>query len=654
MRPRISSRLRPGDRVIVCGAGPAGLTAAYLLAKQGHEVTVLESDAQVGGLSRTVQYKNFRFDIGGHRFFTKIPEVQALWDEVLGDELLDVPRLSRIHYAGKYFQYPLRAADALGGLGLWQAALIVLSYIKARLRPDPVEDNFEQWVSNRFGSRLYRIFFKTYTEKVWGLPCTEIRAEWAAQRIQGLSLARAILSATSPNRRSTEIKTLIHAFKYPRLGPGQMWELCQDRVADLGSRVLLRHRVNRIELSGGRVRGLSADTPEGPRHFEAEHIISTMPLRSLIRAAGTEAPERVRLAAEALSYRDFLLVALILDREGLFPDNWVYIHTPGVKVGRIQNYNNWSSAMVPEPGRTCLGMEYFCFKGDGLWESGDDELIALATRELNQLALATGASVVDGTVVRVPKAYPIYDLTYRSRLEPIRDFLDGIPNLHTVGRNGMHKYNNQDHSMYTAMLTVENLHGAGHDVWEVNTDFDYHEEQRTEQGDAEERPALELSEASAFVEADREEGPKSVSRPTPTALLERLTTANGQPGKEAIERFAGILLLAHTAQTHPPLSGDRRGTDALLSPLLMEADRFGLAFTDPREGPWWVGCDHCHPAGRAGDLVIPTVTRGRFRLRVSDFQIATRLAGFLSWCDVPEPSTAPFSMSMDRQRPQLA
>jgi protoporphyrinogen oxidase len=503
MHRRIISRLKPGDRVLVCGAGPAGLTAAYLLAKQGYEVTVLEGDEQVGGLSRTVQYKNFRFDIGGHRFFTKIPEVQALWDEVLGDEMLDVPRLSRIHYAGKYFQYPLRAADALSGLGLWQAAWIVLSYLKSQLRPEPVEENFEQWVSNRFGSRLYRIFFKTYTEKVWGIPCSEIRAEWAAQRIQGLSLARAIISATSPNRRSTDIKTLIHAFKYPRLGPGQMWELCRDRVVELGGRVLQRHRVNAIELAGGRVRGLWASTPDGERHFEAEHVISTMPLRSLVRSAGAAAPEHVRRAAEALTYRDFLLVALILDREGVFPDNWVYIHTPGVKVGRIQNYNNWSAAMVPEPGRTCLGMEYFCFKGDGLWESRDDELISLASRELDQLGLAPGASVVDGAVVRMPKAYPIYDLAYRSHLEPIRQFLDGIPNLHTVGRNGMHKYNNQDHSMYTAMLTVENLRGADHDVWAVNTDFDYHEEQRVEQG----RPGLpvpSIDGGRTSLEADQE------------------------------------------------------------------------------------------------------------------------------------------------------
>jgi protoporphyrinogen oxidase len=629
MYSRCISLLRPDDRILVCGAGPAGLTAAYLLAKEGYDVTVLEGDELVGGLSRTVEYKNFRFDIGGHRFFTKIPEVQALWEEVLGDELIDVPRLSRIHYAGKYFQYPLRASDALSGLGLGQAALILLSYLKSQLWPEPVEENFEQWVSNRFGSRLYRIFFKTYTEKVWGIPCTEIRAEWAAQRIQGLSLARAIMSATSPNKRSTDIKTLIHEFKYPRLGPGQMWELCRDRVVELGGRVLLRHRVSRLELAGNRVHAVWANTPDGERRFEAEHVISTIPLRSLIRTTGAASPEPVRRAAEALTYRDFVLVALILDREELFPDNWVYIHTPGVKVGRIQNYNNWSAAMVPEPGRTCLGMEYFCFKGDGLWDSRDEELIALASRELKQLGLAPNASVVDGTVVRMPKAYPIYDLAYRSHLEPIRHFLDGIANLHTVGRNGMHKYNNQDHSMYTAMLTVENLRGAAHDVWAVNTDFDYHEEQRVGEGQG--HPAAPpVDQHQSAIEGEPASG-------QPVTLAARMRNLS----QRSVQRFAGILLLAQGAQRNPPDGGDRRHTSAVLSPLAQELERCGLRFEDYCEGPWWVGCDHRDSPGRGGDMLIPTITRGHFRLRVSDFRVAARLAGFLSWCDVPEPPPAP-------------
>ncbi len=478
MLHRNTDRLRPGDQVLVCGAGPAGLTAAYLLAKSGHPVTVLEAGDLVGGLARTVDYKGYRFDIGGHRFFTQLPAVQALWDELLGDQLIDVPRLSRIYYEGKYFQYPLQAADALRGLGATECALILLSYLRARLRPFETEENFEQWVSNRFGRRLYRIFFKTYTEKVWGIPCTEIRAEWAAQRIQGLSLLRALFSGAPLNRRPSPIKTLISQFRYPRLGPGQMWEACRDRVTELGGRVLLEHAVTDLEFSGGRVSAVRARTPDGERRFEATHVISTVPLRCLVQAAGGAAPSPVQVAARSLAYRDFMLVALILDREALFPDNWLYIHAPEVKVGRVQNFNNWSKALLPQPGRTCLGMEYFCARSDELWGQDDAELVRLATRELSVLGLAKDAAVLDASVVRVPDAYPVYDSTYRRHLDTVRGFLDPIPNLHTVGRNGLHKYNNQDHSMYAAMLTVANLLGESHDVWAVNSDFEYHEADR--------------------------------------------------------------------------------------------------------------------------------------------------------------------------------
>ncbi len=479
---KVTRQLVTGDRIVVAGAGPAGLTAAYLLAKRGFDVTVLEGDDIVGGISRTARYKEFRFDIGGHRFFTKITPVQEIWEELLGDEFIEVPRLSRIHYNGKFFNYPLKAANALSGLGVYQATMIVMSYARARLRPNPVEENFEQWVSNRFGSRLYRIFFKTYTEKLWGLPCTEIRAEWAAQRIQGLSLMRAILSATSLQKRSVHIKSLIDEFRYPRLGPGQMWERATDRIRELGGRVLLSHRATAYEVSEGSVTALLVETPEGQKRIEGEHFISTIPLRTLVRSFQPAVPASVADAGERLAYRDFILVALILDKEDIFPDNWIYVHTPGVKVGRIQNFNNWSQAMVPRAGATCVGMEYFCFAGDGLWTMPDDELIALAGRELAELGLAPGARVVDGTVVRMPKAYPIYDTTYKESVDTIRKHLETIPNLVTVGRNGMHKYNNQDHSMYTAMLALENMSGRSHDLWAVNTDLEYHEEQRVEPG----------------------------------------------------------------------------------------------------------------------------------------------------------------------------
>lgn len=453
----------------------------YLLAKRGYAVTIVEGTDMVGGISQTARYKGYRFDIGGHRFFTKIAPVQALWEELLGDDFIDVPRLSRIHYGGKYFNYPLKAFNALAGLGLINAARIMASYLKVKMYPSPVEENFEQWVTNRFGKRLYEIFFKTYTEKVWGIPCTEIRAEWAAQRIQGLSLARAILSATALTRRSNNIKSLIDTFKYPRLGPGQMWEVCRDRIEAMGGKVLMQHWVHHVELLNGQAASITARSNLGDVRIRADHVISTTDIRSLVRALGEQAPPAARTAAEGLRYRDFLVVALILEKDQLFPDNWIYVHTPGVKVGRIQNFNNWSQAMVPEAGRTCLGLEYFCFEGDGLWTSSDEDLQALAARELESLGLARASDVVDGTVVRMPKAYPIYDAAYRGHLDSVRAFIDQVPNMHTVGRNGMHKYNNQDHSMYTAMLTLDNMLGqAQHDVWAVNTDFEYHEEQRVD------------------------------------------------------------------------------------------------------------------------------------------------------------------------------
>jgi protoporphyrinogen oxidase len=466
---------RDGKPVVVLGGGPAGLTAGYLLAKAGRPVIVLEADEQVGGLAKTVvDPDGYRFDLGGHRFFTKNKEVNDLWLEIMGDEFLMRPRMSRIFWRGKYLDYPLKGTDVIKKLGPVELFLCGMSYLWAAIKPKGREDNFEQWVSNRFGKRLYNHFFKSYTEKVWGMPTTELRAEWAAQRIKGLSFFSAAKAAFFGNR-GNKIKSLIDKFQYPRYGPGQMWEQMTSRIEELGGEVRLQTPVTRIELDA---EGVCTAIHTPGEVIRPSAVISSLPLRDTIGMADPKAPAEVLDAARGLRYRDFLTVALVLDGEDLFPDNWIYIHEEGVRVGRIQNYRSWSPWMVPDPDKACVGLEYFCFKGDDLWSSSDEELVALATRELEQLGLARPDQVRRGYVVRVPMAYPVYDEEYAQRVETIRSFLDPIANLQQVGRNGLHRYNNSDHSMLSAMRAVDNLlHGAGHDIWAVNVESAYHEEQ---------------------------------------------------------------------------------------------------------------------------------------------------------------------------------
>ncbi len=478
-------------RVVVIGGGPAGLTAAYDLCKAGVPSIVLEQDDVVGGISRTVRYKGYHFDIGGHRFFTKVKPVEDMWHEVLPEgRLLKRPRLSRIYYNKKFFHYPLRAFNALFGLGLWNSILIVLSYATARLFPEKSEKTFEQWITNRFGRRLYQTFFKTYTEKVWGIPCSEIMAEWAAQRIKGLSLVSAVMDALikrTPGNKQDVIKTLIDEFEYPERGPGMMWERVAEVIQRQGARLHLGSPVQSIHWAPGRVTSVGVDMLGRRESIEGTDFISSMPIQELIEKLDPPPPAGVRAAARDLHYRDFLTVALVIDQADMFPDNWIYIHDPEVKVGRIQNFKNWSPHMVPDPSKSCLGLEFFCFEGDGLWTMRDEDLVALGTREIEALGLARSSDVEDGAVVRMPKAYPVYDGGYAEAVATIRGFLDQLANLQLVGRNGMHKYNNQDHSMLTAMLAVQNILGGQYDLWKVNVEQEYHEEdvrRETEPDDA--------------------------------------------------------------------------------------------------------------------------------------------------------------------------
>ena len=562
-----------GADVAVIGAGPAGLTCAYELQKlaPGRRVVVVEADRIVGGIARTESYKGFRFDIGGHRFFTKVAEVSAMWHGVMGDDFIRVPRLSRIYYRGKFYDYPLKLANALGNIGPYEAGRIMLSYLKWRVRPSKSEDSFEQWVINRFGGRLYMHFFRSYTQKVWGISPRLIQADWAAQRIKNLSLTKAVWNALTG---ANDTASLIEEFDYPRLGPGQMWERVAEAVQAGGGELRLRTRATRLVREGSRIVALEVEGPApeggpgaaseaGPdagseaaseagfeadpgrdaaglpitgehvmggreaggargaaqgeagatgddagagagaesgapravRRIEAGHYVNSMGLAELVAAIDPPPPAEVVEAAGRLRYRDFLIVTLVLDRPDPFPDNWIYVHSSEVSVGRIQNFRAWSRDMVPNEHQASIGMEYFCQEGDGLWAMTTEALVAKAAHELERLGLARADEVVDGTVIRQPKAYPVYDTAYREAVETIAGWLKTLDNLQSVGRNGLHRYNNQDHSMLTAIYAARNIaadwQGARaprHDLWSVNVERAYHEEfQRPE---PETKPAI--------------------------------------------------------------------------------------------------------------------------------------------------------------------
>ncbi len=472
---------------LVIGAGPAGLTTAYQLAKAGRSVHIIEQDATyVGGISRTVDYKGFLFDIGGHRFFSKSKEVVDLWNEILPDDFIDRPRLSRIYYKGKFYAYPLKAFEALRNLGLLESAACVASYALARLTPIKAPKTFHQWVRNQFGERLFSIFFKTYTEKVWGMGCDEISADWAAQRIKGLSLSAAVIDGV---RRSLKLgkgkapssggaKSLIESFRYPRRGPGMMWDAAAARIKAMGGTIAMGTTLDQLALDEATglwtVSGLDA---AGRRQsWQARDVVSSAPVQELM---GKISPKPLSLfQARSLKYRDFLTVVLIGRPQKELPDNWIYIHDPSVKVGRVQNFRSWSPDMIPDGVSTCLGLEYFCFEGDGLWTMADEDLVALGTREIARIGLMAPEAIYDSCVVRQKKAYPVYDEDYATHLDVIRrEVTLRYPGLHLVGRNGMHKYNNQDHAMMTGMLTARNI-CAGEtifDTWQVNEDAEYGE-----------------------------------------------------------------------------------------------------------------------------------------------------------------------------------
>jgi protoporphyrinogen oxidase len=460
--------------LIVIGAGPAGLTAAYESIKNKLHPLLVEKSGQVGGIARTEFYRGYRFDIGGHRFFTHFDEIQRIWREVLENDFITVNRVSRIYYKNRFYKYPLSFSNAISNLGILEGLLIFISYLKAKTLPNKTEDNLEQWLTNRFGRRLYQTFFQTYTEKIWGMPCSNIQSDWAAQRIKGLSLRSVLYDAIAQGSKNGA-KTLIREFQYPVHGPGMMWQSMLNRIEELGGKVMLNSRAICLEYKDSQVQALLVRHEGKEILLPGGSFISSIPLDELVLLLDPFPPDSVLRAAENLRYRDFILVGLILNKSELFPDNWIYVHSPEVKVGRIQNFKNWSAAMVSDKNKTSLGMEYFCNKGDEIWELSDNELIQMAKREIQMLGFSTQADVEDGVVFRQPKAYPVYDRDYRKNARIIRAFLETIGNLQTIGRNGLHRYNNQDHSMLTAKMAVANLFGEEHDLWAVNTEPSYYE-----------------------------------------------------------------------------------------------------------------------------------------------------------------------------------
>ncbi|MVZ98303.1 NAD(P)/FAD-dependent oxidoreductase [Sphingorhabdus sp. IMCC26285] len=498
--------------VAIIGAGPAGLTAAYLLTQKGFSVTVIEKDERyVGGISRTVEVDGYRFDIGGHRFFSKSKEVVDLWNEILPNDFIQRPRMSRIYYEGKFYSYPLRAFEALFNLGIIRSTQCMISYAKAKFQPITNVRSFQDWTINQFGEKLFSIFFKTYTEKVWGMPCDEMSADWAAQRIKGLSLGAAVVDGLKrsfglnkkPND-GMETKTLLETFRYPRLGPGMMWDAARDYVVANGNHVLMGHRFKQLAQDSAGNWRLSATASDGNETvISAKHVISSAPMREL--SARIHPLPQSSMPAMNLRYRDFLTVALMIRSDDLFPDNWIYIHDSKVQVGRVQNFRSWSPEMVPDPSIACVGLEYFCFENDGLWSSSDADLIELAKKEMAILGLCKAEDVVGGAVVRQEKAYPVYDDDYADNVEVMRAELETLyPTLHMVGRNGMHRYNNQDHAMMTAMLTVENIVAGSrvYNIWNVNEDAEYHE--AGDEGDQQVIVAKVTEDQAAALESERE------------------------------------------------------------------------------------------------------------------------------------------------------
>jgi len=467
-------------RTAVIGAGPAGITAAYRLTKAGITVDLYEASGSVGGLAKTIDLWGMKADIGPHRFFSHDTRINSLWLEVVKQDYSMVQRLTRIYYRGRFFHYPLRPVNTLGELGFSEAARCMASFAWQRISPVKLNGSFENWVVQRFGKRLYEIFFKTYSEKLWGISCAELDDDFAAQRIKKLSLAEAVSNAVFPSKKNSH-HSLVDTFAFPSGGSGMVYNRMAEAIREGGNRILLNTPVARVVTSGGQLKGIET---AGKNFIACDRVISSMPINQLV-ARLDEAPEEIRQAAGELKFRNAIMVYLLVEGNDLFPDNWMYIHSPDLKTGRITNFRNWSPAMHGGRNDTILMMEYWCYPEEDFWNNKEEDLVELAMKELKQTGLAGSRKVLDGFVLRIPKCYPVYRIGYRNRLKPVEQYLRTIKDLQVIGRFGAFKYNNQDHSMLMGLLAAENITmNANHDLWAVNTDYDDYQERSviTEEG----------------------------------------------------------------------------------------------------------------------------------------------------------------------------
>jgi protoporphyrinogen oxidase len=463
----------PRDKIVILGAGPAGMSCAYTLAKANHHPLILEKEKEPGGLCRTIDFNGYLFDIGGHRFLSDSEEINRLWAEIMGHDMLRVKRLSRIYYDGKYFNYPLSFLNTFWNIGITKSFICISSYLRCKIFQPGDNNTFEGWITNNFGRKLYDLFFKTYTEKIWAMACRDISADWAIQRIKGLSLGVAIRKTLFGIKGTSGPKTLKDEFFYPKRGPGEFYKRLERLISAQSGNFLYDTTITNIKHNRQKISSIEIKNCRGgeTENIPVDYLFSSIPLPIFIRLLNPPPPQDIMAAADKLRFRSFLVVNIILNKELVFPDQWIYVHSPEVRLGRIQNYKNWNPAMVADPNKTSLGLEYFCTEEDSLWNMKDMDLIHFAVNELEKIHITSRRHLISGFVVRYPNAYPSYCFDYKKNVAAIRAYLEGFSNFQAIGRAGLFRYDNSDRALLTGIYASRNFLGDGpYDIWSDNFD----------------------------------------------------------------------------------------------------------------------------------------------------------------------------------------